>query len=160
MQYPTNVPHDSAGTFLLFCRNSWWHFRITAAQFRQWHFESLPWAQELFVVCWHRHENPQTKKTHGVKSQDLGGQFWSPLPEMTRPGKFSRNNSIVSRAVWQVAPSCWNHMPSISIPSNWGHKNKHAHTQLCGNVIENFVKIGKVCQRSHGGHLSDIVFHN
>ena len=32
--------------------------------------------------------------------------------------------------------------------------------QLCGNVIENFVKRGKVCQRSRGGHLSDIVFHN
>jgi len=42
---------------------------------------------------------------------------------MTRPGHFSRNNSVVSRAVWQVAPSCWNHMSSISIPSNWGHKN-------------------------------------
>jgi len=36
----------------------------------------------------------------------------------------------------------------------------HTHTQLCGNVIENFVKRGKVCQRSRGGHLSDIVFHN
>jgi len=32
--------------------------------------------------------------------------------------------------------------------------------QLCGNVVENFVKRGKVCQRSRGGHLSDIVFHN
>jgi hypothetical protein len=31
--------------------------------------------------------------------------------------------------------------------------------QLCGNV-ENFVKRGKVCQRSCGGHLSDIAFHN
>jgi len=32
--------------------------------------------------------------------------------------------------------------------------------QLCGNFIENFVKRGKVCQRSRGGHLSFIVFHN
>jgi len=32
--------------------------------------------------------------------------------------------------------------------------------KLCGNVIENFVIRGKVCQRSRGGHLSDIVFHN
>jgi len=32
--------------------------------------------------------------------------------------------------------------------------------QLCGNVIENFVERGKVCQRSRGGHLLDIVFHN
>jgi hypothetical protein len=32
--------------------------------------------------------------------------------------------------------------------------------QLWGNVIENFVKRARVCQQSHGGHLSDIVFHN
>jgi hypothetical protein len=32
--------------------------------------------------------------------------------------------------------------------------------QLCGNVIESFVKRARACQRSHGGHLSDIVFHN
>ena len=32
--------------------------------------------------------------------------------------------------------------------------------QLCRNFIEDFVKRGKVCQRSRGGHLSDIVFHN
>ena len=29
---------------------------------------------------------------------------------MTRPGNFSRNNSVVSRAVWRVAPSCCNHV--------------------------------------------------
>jgi hypothetical protein len=32
--------------------------------------------------------------------------------------------------------------------------------QLCGNVIENFVKRARVCQQSRGGHLSDIVFRN
>jgi hypothetical protein len=32
--------------------------------------------------------------------------------------------------------------------------------QLWENVIENFVKRGRVCQQSRGGHLSDIVFHN
>jgi len=32
--------------------------------------------------------------------------------------------------------------------------------QLCGNVIESFVKRARVCQQSHGGHLLDIVFHN
>jgi hypothetical protein len=32
--------------------------------------------------------------------------------------------------------------------------------QLCGNVIENFVKRARVCQQSRGGLLSDIVFHN
>jgi hypothetical protein len=32
--------------------------------------------------------------------------------------------------------------------------------QLCGNVIENFVKRARVCQQSSGGRLSDIVFHN
>jgi hypothetical protein len=32
--------------------------------------------------------------------------------------------------------------------------------QLCGNVIENFVKRARVCQQSRGGHLLDTVFHN
>jgi hypothetical protein len=33
--------------------------------------------------------------------------------------------------------------------------------QLCGNVIESFVKRARVCrQQSRGGHLSDTVFHN
>jgi len=32
--------------------------------------------------------------------------------------------------------------------------------QLCGNVIENFVKRARVFQQSRGGHLWDIVFHN
>jgi hypothetical protein len=32
--------------------------------------------------------------------------------------------------------------------------------QLCGNVIENFVKRTRVCQQSCGGHMSDTVFHN
>jgi len=32
--------------------------------------------------------------------------------------------------------------------------------QLCGNVIKSFIKRARVCQQSHGGHLSDIVFHN
>jgi hypothetical protein len=30
--------------------------------------------------------------------------------------------------------------------------------QLCGNIIENFVKTARVCQQSRGGRLSDIVF--
>jgi len=32
--------------------------------------------------------------------------------------------------------------------------------QLCGNVIESFVKRARVCQQSCGGHLSDIAFRN
>jgi hypothetical protein len=32
--------------------------------------------------------------------------------------------------------------------------------QLCRNVIKSFVKRARVRQQSHGGHLSDIVFHN
>jgi hypothetical protein len=32
--------------------------------------------------------------------------------------------------------------------------------QLCGNVIENFVKRARMCQQSRGGHLSDIMLHN
>jgi hypothetical protein len=33
-------------------------------------------------------------------------------------------------------------------------------SQLCGNVIENFVERARVCQQSRGGRLLDIVFHN
>jgi hypothetical protein len=40
------------------------------------------------------------------------------------------------------------------------HVNGEIEPQLCGNVIENFVKRGRVCQQSRGGRLSDIVFHN
>jgi hypothetical protein len=32
--------------------------------------------------------------------------------------------------------------------------------QLCGNVVESFVKRTRVCQQSRGGHMSEIVFHN
>jgi hypothetical protein len=31
--------------------------------------------------------------------------------------------------------------------------------QLCGNVIESFVKSAGVCQQSRGGHLLDTAFH-
>lgn len=31
--------------------------------------------------------------------------------------------------------------------------------QLCARVIQNFVNRMDICQRSRGGHLSDIVFH-
>jgi hypothetical protein len=32
--------------------------------------------------------------------------------------------------------------------------------QLCGSVIENFVKRARMCQQSRGGRFSDIVFHS
>ena len=32
--------------------------------------------------------------------------------------------------------------------------------QLCGTVVASFVKRARVCQQSHGGHLSDTVLHN
>jgi hypothetical protein len=41
-----------------------------------------------------------------------------------------------------------------------GHVIGETRPQLCRNVNENFVKRGKVCQRSRGGHLSDIAFHD
>ena len=31
--------------------------------------------------------------------------------------------------------------------------------QMCENVMENFIKRAWSCKRSHGGHMSDIVFH-
>jgi len=65
-QYPTNVPHDSAGTLLLFWRNSRWHFRITAAQFHQWHVELSNLRLELRNCLWFvgidkRSHNPPKK---------------------------------------------------------------------------------------------------
>lgn len=47
---------------------------------------------------------------------NLGGQYGLPKWEMTWPGNFVCNNSVVSQAVWHVPPSCWNHK-SISTSS-------------------------------------------
>jgi len=65
-----------------------------------------------------------------VSSHDLSDQFWSPLREMTGPGNFSRNNSIVLRAVWQVASSCANQMSFRSISSNWGQQKLRYHIAI------------------------------
>jgi peptidoglycan hydrolase CwlO-like protein len=32
--------------------------------------------------------------------------------------------------------------------------------QLCGNVIESFVKRARACQQSREGYLLDVLFHN
>jgi hypothetical protein len=40
------------------------------------------------------------------------------------------------------------------------HVIGEAEQQLCGNVIENFVKKIRLCQQSRGGYLLDIVFHS
>ena len=100
-QYPTNFPHDSADTLLHFWRNSRWHFSIIAALFRQWHVESPPWTQELFVVCWHRHEISQPPKersrtlsnrTNSVANADRHCVRWhGNLPFVMR---FHNNNTL------------------------------------------------------------------
>ena len=53
---------------------------------------------------WHRSliSNNHKKKFNGVKSHDLGSQFWSPKRESTRPGNISCSNWIVSLAVCHV----------------------------------------------------------
>lgn len=56
-------------------------------------------------------------------SYDFDSQFWLPLYEITRPGNFFCNNSIVSHPVWSIVPSCWNHMSFRLIPTNLGHEN-------------------------------------
>lgn len=48
---------------------------------------------------------------------NLGGQYGLPKWEMTWPGNFVCNNSVVSQAVWHVALSCGNH-ESISTSSS------------------------------------------
>lgn len=71
-------------------------------------------------ACW---DKPQTsektkeKSPNGVRSIDLGDQLWSPERKSTRPGYDSNRNRIVSRTVWHVELSCWNHM-STSIYCN------------------------------------------
>ena len=67
--------------------------------------------------------NPIRRNLNGVKSHDLGGQFWSPKRENTWPGNISWGDWIVSLAVWHVVSSCWNHVSATSISSNFGRKN-------------------------------------
>ena len=54
------------------------------------------------------------KKSHRVKSHDLGGHWWSPLR--------SWRNWIVYREAWQVTPSRWNHNYWMFITSKQGQK--------------------------------------
>ena len=65
---------------------------------------------------------PHKKESSGVKSHDLGGQFTSPLREITIPSNRSCRMCIVVSAVWHVTPSCWNHTSSTSISFNLGQK--------------------------------------
>ena len=60
-------------------------------------------------------KNPK-KKSKGIKSQDLGSQCWLPKREVTTGNDWC-SNCTVSRDVWHVIPSCWNHM---SISSSFG----------------------------------------
>jgi len=124
-QYPTNVPHNSAGTLLLFWQNSQWHFCIIAAQFRLWHVKSLPWAQELFVVCWHRHKISQTPKKRSrtvsnhtilVASSDRHCVRWHGQEIFLPPTQLFR--AQCDRMCRPAGTTS-----SISIPSNWGYKN-------------------------------------
>jgi hypothetical protein len=99
------VPCDSAGTLLLFWRNSRSHFRIIVAQFRQWHVKYPPWAQELFLVCWHRHEISQTPKerrrtvsnrTTSVASSDCHCVRWHGIAcrVISHVMRFHNNNAL------------------------------------------------------------------
>ncbi|KAG8318844.1 hypothetical protein J6590_104192, partial [Homalodisca vitripennis] len=62
---------------------------------------------ELIEAYWHRpatSENP-IKNSRRVKSHDLGGQFTSPLREITIPSNRSCKMFMVSFAVWPVPQS-------------------------------------------------------
>ncbi|CAI6347030.1 unnamed protein product [Macrosiphum euphorbiae] len=60
----------------------------------------------LWIICIHLTSNIPIKKSHWVRSHDLGGQFWLPRFDIRLSGNFSLNNAIDSREVWLVAPSC------------------------------------------------------
>lgn len=53
------------------------------------------------------------------------GQFWSPKLEMKRSQNLLCKNAVVPRAVWQVAPSCWNYVSFNSIPFNYAPWHLH-----------------------------------
>lgn len=61
------------------------------------------------------------KKSNGVKSHDLGGQFKSPLQEITIPSNPKCRIFVVETAVSHVVPSCYYNMSSmsISLTRNW-----------------------------------------
>jgi len=124
-QYPTNIPLDSAGTLLFFWRNSRWHFHIIAAQFRQWHFETPPWAQELFVVCWYRHEISQNPKERSrTVSNPTTSVANSDRHCVSRHGQeifLAKTQSFRAQCDRLSRPA--GTTSSISIPSNRGHKN-------------------------------------
>jgi hypothetical protein len=59
--------------------------------------------------------------------------------------------------LWSLVSMPTNHKEFLSSRRRFDVSNE---PQLCGNVIESFVKRAIVCQQSRGGHFSDIVFHN
>ena len=63
------------------------------------------------------------KQSKGVKSQLRDGQLTSEFRLIIRFSRTVRKRSNVTLAVWQVAPSCWNQMSSISSSSIFGNKN-------------------------------------
>ena len=54
----------------------------------------------------------QRKKSYGIKSHCGGGQLTWPRHETSPPLNYSPNKAVVSLAMWQVTPSCWNRLSS------------------------------------------------
>jgi hypothetical protein len=57
------------------------------------------------------------KKSHANRSGDIGGQGMSPFLEMMWLLESSCTASTDTLAVWDVAPSCWNQLASLT----WGN---------------------------------------
>ena len=49
---------------------------------------------------------PHKKKSNGLRSHERGGRSTGPFLKITRSPNLPFNKSIVTRAVWLVAPSC------------------------------------------------------
>ena len=80
-----------------------------------------------------------------VKSDDLGGQLYSPFREITRPGNFSWKRPMVLPLVWYVVPSCLGkNIVHIHIFQFWPWK---------------FINHGSIAQSIHRNSRSSFIFH-
>ena len=68
------------------------------------------WGRLKLQACWHRPVSdliwPHKKKSNGVRSHERGVYSTGPFLEITRSTNLPFIKSIVTRAVWLVAPSC------------------------------------------------------
>ena len=105
-QFSTTLAHISTGTLAI----SRWMLSLRSSKVAG----LLAYTSDLI---W-----PHRKKSNGIRSHERGGHSNGSFLEITRSPNLPFNISIVTRAVWLVAPSCWNHTSLMTSLSNSGHK--------------------------------------